>query len=237
MRSVIIGAGTYGEVYASYLKEQGVEVVGFLDDDTALQETIVKGFPVLGTSSDLPSMKGKMGIEAVYCPIGNNPLRVKFLQEAMDLGYETPNFIHPTVKIAPDVSIADKGVYILQGSNVMPWATIERFVMISSGANIIHHSHLKEGTFISNGVNLGAMVTAERMAYVGMGATIMTGVKTLGENCLIGAGAVVIKDVPENAVMAGVPAKVLRYKPSATPPRLQSLTHCALRLDIKRKAA
>ena len=45
-----------------------------------------------------------------------------------------------------------------------------------------------------------------------MGSTIMTGVHTLGEDCLIGAGAVVIKDVPDRAIMAGVPAKVLRIK-------------------------
>ena len=45
-----------------------------------------------------------------------------------------------------------------------------------------------------------------------MGATIMTGVKRLGKNCLIGAGAVVIKDVDDNAIVAGVPAKVLKYK-------------------------
>ena len=40
----------------------------------------------------------------------------------------------------------------------------------------------------------------------------MTGIKVLGEGCLIGAGAVVIKDVPAKAVVAGVPAKVLKYK-------------------------
>ena len=40
----------------------------------------------------------------------------------------------------------------------------------------------------------------------------MTGVHELGENCLIGAGAVVIKDVPTKAVMAGIPAKVLKYR-------------------------
>ena len=40
----------------------------------------------------------------------------------------------------------------------------------------------------------------------------MTGLHELGEDCLIGAGAVVIKDVPAKAVMAGVPAKVLKYK-------------------------
>ena len=39
-------------------------------------------------------------------------------------------------------------------------------------------------------MNLGASLTAEKYAYLGMGCTIMTGVKTLGEDCLIGAGAV-----------------------------------------------
>ena len=41
-------------------------------------------------------------------------------------------------------------------------------------------------------MNLGASLTAEKYAYLGMGCTIMTGVKTLGEDCLIGAGAVII---------------------------------------------
>ena len=40
----------------------------------------------------------------------------------------------------------------------------------------------------------------------------MTGLHELGEDCLIGVGAVVIKDVPNSAIMAGVPAKVLRIK-------------------------
>ena len=94
----------------------------------------------------------------------------------------------------------------------MPYVTIEKDVMISSGANIIHHSHLEQGTFVSNGVNLRANVHAMKYTYCGMGSTIMTGVKILGEDCLIGAGAVVIRDVPDRAIMAGVPAKVLRIK-------------------------
>ena len=49
-------------------------------------------------------------------------------------------------------------------------------------------------------------------AFCGISSTIMTGVKELGEDCLIGAGAVVIRDVPDKAVVAGVPAKIIKYK-------------------------
>ena len=212
MRSIIIGAGTYGEVYLAYLQEAGIEVVGFLDDDPKFEGQMVRGIPVFGGVSMLEELRDKEGVEAVYCPLGDNVLRVRFLEKARNLGYKTPNYIHPTVIIAPHVEIAEEGVYILQATQIMPYVTIERDVMISTGANIIHHSHLSQGTFVSNGVCLGANVLSRKYAYIGMGSTVMTGVKVLGEDCLIGAGAVVIKDVPDYAVMAGVPAKVLRIK-------------------------
>lgn len=211
MKSVIIGAGTYGEVYLSYLLEEGIEIVGFVDDNPALVGTVVRGYPVLGKVSDLQSLKSKMGLEAVYCPIGNNEIRVRFLKQARELGFYTPNYIHPSAIISPNVEIGE-GVYILLGAHVMPYTKIENFVMISMNANICHHSILKEGVFLSNGVNFGASIIANENAYIGMGSTIMTGIKQLGDNCLVGAGAVVIKDVPANTIVAGVPAKIIRTK-------------------------
>lgn len=138
-------------------------------------------------------------------------MRVEILKRALSLGYEVPNFIHSTVCLSPNVEIG-KGVYILLGAHIMPYTKIENFVMISMGVNVAHHSILHEGTFLSTGVNFGASIIANKYAYIGISATIMTGVHELGENCLIGAGAVVIKDVPQNAIMAGIPAKVLKYK-------------------------
>ena len=49
-----------------------------------------------------------------------------------------------------------------------------------------------------------------RGASIGSGATILANV-TIGENALVGAGSVVTKDVPANAVVAGNPARVFRY--------------------------
>ena len=103
-----------------------------------------------------------------------------------------------------------EGVYILLGTTIMPFTTIKNYVMISMGVHLAHHSILEEGVFLSTGCNFGASITANKYAYCGISSTIMTGIKELGENCLIGAGAVVVKDVEANTVVAGVPAKVLR---------------------------
>lgn len=211
MKSVIIGAGSYGEVYLTYLKEAGVDVVGFFDDNVSLHGKFVCSVPVLGSSGLLEDARKLFGIESVYCPIGVNKLRSELLTKSRALGYVTPNFIHHSVEISSKVSFGE-GVYILPGSIIMPYVDLANDVMISVGAKIIHHSRLGEGTFISNGVNLGASLSTGKYAYVGMGATIMTGVKRLGEDCMVGAGSVVIKDVPDKAVVAGVPAKILRYK-------------------------
>lgn len=211
MRSIIISAGTYGEVYLAYLQEAGVDIVGFLDDDPKYEGRNVRGVPVLGGVSRLNDLKETERIEAVYCPLGNNKLRVKFLSKARELGYETPNYIHPSVIISPHVTIG-KGVYILLGTTIMPHTVIKDYVMISMGARIAHHNVIDEGVFLSSGCVFGASIHAQKYAYCGIGSTIMTGLHELGEDCLIGAGAVVIKDVPARAVMAGVPAKVLKYK-------------------------
>lgn len=222
MKSVIIGAGKYGEVYLSYLKDSGVDVVGFLDDDPKVADKQFGGLPVLGPISILPTLKDRYGITAVYCPLGNNKLRVKFLREAASLGYETPSYIHPSVIISPNVEIGN-GVYILLGTQIMPYTKIENFVMISMNVSIAHHNVLKTGTFLSTGCNFGASIVAEENSYCGIGSTIMTGLHRIGKDCLIGAGAVVIKDVPDGAVMAGVPAKIIKYKTEYCQPESEEI--------------
>lgn len=211
-KSIIIGAGTYGETYLYFLREAGVDIVGFLDDNVQLTGRIVRGVPVLGTTELLSRLKELYDVDNVYCPIGSNRVRVSILERARALGYQTPNFIHHKASISSNVAMSNEGVYIEANTYIYPYTTIERDVLICGGSLVAHHSHLSQGTFISAGVNFGASVHAGKYTYIGIGSTIMTGVKKLGEDCLVGAGAVVVRDVPDNAVVIGVPAKVLRIK-------------------------
>jgi acetyltransferase-like isoleucine patch superfamily enzyme len=110
-------------------------------------------------------------------------------------------------------------------------ATVGRNCKISTHTFICEGVTIEDDVFIGHNVTFindkypratnpgGAMQTeadwkvvptlVKRGASIGSSATILCGV-TIGENSIIGAGSVVTKDVPDNAVVAGVPARVLR---------------------------
>jgi acetyltransferase-like isoleucine patch superfamily enzyme len=85
--------------------------------------------------------------------------------------------------------------------------TLEEDVLIGPKVNLITENHPM------NPADRRAMVAKpiliKRKAWIGAGATILPGV-TVGENAIVAAGAVVSGDVPDNAVVGGVPAKVIK---------------------------
>ncbi|MBQ0733116.1 NeuD/PglB/VioB family sugar acetyltransferase [Aquimarina celericrescens] len=209
--AVIIGAGTQGQVYASYLKEAGVDIIGFIDDNPDLQGNMVLGIPVLGKYKDLFLKEFKDKIQDVYCPIGVNSVRVEYLSTLKKEGYGIPGFLHHTVSIAPDVTIGE-AVYMLAGNIVMPHTTIGNYIMINMDSTIAHHVTLEDGVFMSSGVNIGALIHVKEKAYIGMGVTAMTGINEIGKDTLIGAGTVIIKDVPDYTTVVGNPGRVIKTK-------------------------
>ena len=205
---VIVGAGTYGQVYANYLKDN-YNVLGFIDDNNEFQGIEIDGVKVLGDFNYL--LKEIEKSTNIFVPIGNNEIRVFLLNTLIKHGFKTPNYIHPSCNIHESVSIGNC-VYILPGVNIMPLTIIKDFVLISMGVNIAHHTTIGEGCFFSQGSNIGANIQFEQNVFSGIASTIMTGVKVIGNSALIGAGAVIIKDVPDGATVVGNPGRVIKIK-------------------------
>jgi sugar O-acyltransferase (sialic acid O-acetyltransferase NeuD family) len=207
---LILGAGTYGQVYSEYLMESKIfNVVGFLDDNDSKIGLTVNGLKVIDKISNLELFTDS-GITAVFIPIGNNDVRLKLFEVSKSLGFKTPAFVHSSVIMHKTVNIGD-GVYILPGSMIMPFTKIANYTMISMGVNIAHHVVIDEGCFFSQGVNIGASIHIENKVFAGIASTIMTGVKNIGANTIIGGGTVVIKDLPSNCTAVGVPAKPIKF--------------------------
>ena len=86
--------------------------------------------------------------------------------------------------------------------------TIKKHCLIASGATILCHEHVYRDKHNVDLPLLKPVVIGER-TFVGVRATILPGV-TIGDDCIIGAGAIVSKDIPDGSLAVGVPARVIR---------------------------
>lgn len=102
-----------------------------------------------------------------------------------------------------------KNVYINHACSFLDLGTISigDDVLIGPKVNIITEGHPLNPS--ERKALTAKAVVIKRNAWIGAGATILPGV-TVGENAVVTAGAVVNKDVPDNVVVAGVPAKIVK---------------------------
>jgi sugar O-acyltransferase (sialic acid O-acetyltransferase NeuD family) len=209
MKKVILfGSGGAGRELANCLIEDLKWCVEGFVDDTKEVGAIVNGVPVLGGIDYLQNYKGNVAICIVNVPRVKRQL-VKQLSENKDIYF--PIILNKDSIISKFVEIG-KGTIIAQPYNYITVnIVIGDFVWINTRSDIGHDVTIGDYTTIFSRVNIGGDVHIGKDCVIGSGVTIKPNTH-IGDNVTIGGGAVVVKDVPDNVVVVGNPAKILRHK-------------------------
>lgn len=207
MKSLYIyGASGHAKVVIDAAEKMGgYKIEGLLDDNIQLKGNIIVGYPILGGREYLKNLNTKDS--AFFVAIGINQARQRISLLLLSLGFELCTIIHPSAIIAKDVFI-DIGTVLMAGTVVNTSSKIGRFCIINTSSSIDHDCIIGEAVHICPGAKLAGDVHIGDRSWVGINSCIIEGRK-IGNDCLIGAGACVIKDVPPGLTVVGVPAKPL----------------------------
>jgi len=175
----------------------------FLKDDTS-------GIAVYDGDEFPLELRAKLGDFSVFIANDLADVRPRLIAQVTDEKLPLANIIHPTAIIPSSVSLG-RGVLMAPGVIIGPGAKIGDHVFLNTAVTVDHDSVLEDNVIIGPGVHLAGRVTVKSGCYIGIGVCSVGGV-SIGYNCLIGAGSVITKDIPDNVVAAGVPAKVIRNR-------------------------
>ncbi len=130
------------------------------------------------------------------------------VQEARAKGYKTQNFVHVTDITPYTPYFPLMNCIVGPGAIIEPFIKIGTGVIVRSGAYIGHHCTLGNYSYVAPRASMSGYVTIDEGAFIGNNATIRDRV-TIGHHAVIGAGAVVLRDVKPYEVYRGYPARLL----------------------------
>lgn len=206
------GATGQAKVLREYLRDSGMKLIALFDNNENLRSPF----------ADVPLYFGKGGFESwmskkgsdlpigFFVAIGGDRGRERLeIQEYLE-SYGLTALIakHPTAFVADNVKIG-AGSQVLANSSVCVETIIGRGCIINTGAIVDHECRIDDGVHICPGAHLAGCVDVGRYSTIGTGAVILPRIR-LGERVVVGAGSVVLEDVPPYTIVVGNPARVIR---------------------------
>ena len=178
---------------------------GFVDDRSALHGTTILDLPLLGGQEWLESEEAQA--MKVVVTIGDPASRREVVERLTAKGVRFATLIHPSAVMTPWVTLGE-GTVVLAHCAFTADIRVGRHVVFNPGCTVAHDVVVEDYVYVSPGVDLAGKVVLEDSCYLGTGAAVIPGCR-VGGRSVIGAGAVVVRDIPSDVTAVGVPARVL----------------------------
>lgn len=212
----IVGAGGLGrEVLwlAQRVNEEAIkndegkkwDIKGFIDDDKSLWGQLRNDYPVLGGCEYLETA----GQAWVVIAVGSGKIK-KFIAKKLK-AYDNVHFatlIDPSTQLSRTVEIGE-GSILCAGTILTVNIRIGKHVIINLDCTVGHDVLIEDYVTVYPGVNISGNCTIGAGSELGTGMQIIQG-RSVGEKAIIGAGAVVVKNIPGYCVAVGNPAKSIK---------------------------
>ena len=193
---VFYGASGHGKVIVEAWIASGGAVAGIVDDNRVI--TRLGDFSVSG-----PYDEEKFAGIPLIISIGDNAIRKRIVQRIVA---QYGKVVHPSAIISQSVSIAE-GTVIMAGAIINAASSIGKHVILNTGSVVDHDCRIGDFAHVSPHATLCGGVVVGVGSHIGAGATVIPNVR-IGRWATVGAGSVIVGDVPDHALVVGVPGKV-----------------------------
>jgi len=207
MPSILIyGAGGHAKVVADLARSCKIDVVGFVDDTNPHRDgEAFYGSMVFSDVHEVRQKNREIDLNAIVA-IGDCKARVRIAAELQRRNFKLLTLAHPAAVVSDSVRVG-AGTVIMAGAVINANADIGDNAIVNTGAIIEHDCVIQDGAHICPGVRLGGGVKIGREDWIGIGAIVRERVR-IGKGVTVGAGSLVLKDVPDHVTAYGSPASV-----------------------------
>jgi sugar O-acyltransferase (sialic acid O-acetyltransferase NeuD family) len=202
-RIAVLGAGGHAAVVVATLHAMGRKVAALFDDSPTNWGSSVLGVPIRGP---IAAVRDSTCTRAII-GVGDNRVRKRISQE---IEIEWTTAVHPFSSVHPDVTLGP-GSVVFAGGIVQAGACIGAHVILNTKASVDHHCHVGDYAHIAV-AHLGGGASIGEGVFLALGSVVLPGLH-VGDWAVVGAGAVVTRNVAPSTTVVGVPARSIVSQP------------------------